>query len=292
MSHELSPEQQAATPKELIGVYVKVPGRKFHEISLATLERLKSGDIRKALENLGEGESYSLLVNRGFDYSPELDAMKQHMNVILNNAIKHVDRRFAGGGKIDSYELRNLYAVTAKPKEKASSYYKELANHINGRIQEYIKKYALSSPEAAYDFANEVVTDRWEMGEDLIAESPKLSYKYASVILKGKRFPKGEDAIARHPGAAALYAINVMKEPFPEGEDAIAKNAETSYEYSRFALGNRRFLKGEPIMAESPEFGYKYAAFTLKGRFFPAEDAIASDPEFKQKYEERFGIEL
>ena len=65
--------------------------------------------------------------------------------------------------------------------------------------------------------------------EDIIAQEPYWSYKYAKDIIKG-RFEKGEDVIAQYAYYSYLYARDALKDRFEKGEDAIAQNAE----YSRF----------------------------------------------------------
>src|SRR4030065_565173 len=47
---------------------------------------------------------------------------------------------------------------------------------------------------------------------------------------------KGEDAIAKDPYFAYLYAHDVLKKPFPKGEDAIVKQSGFSYWYAHDVL--------------------------------------------------------
>jgi len=56
--------------------------------------------------------------------------------------------------------------------------------------------------------------------EDAIAKSPKYAYVYADNYIDGP-WPKGEDAIATSARYSAFYAIHVLHGPFPKGEDII-----------------------------------------------------------------------
>lgn len=288
MGHRLSTEQQLETPKELIGVYVKMPGRDLDDIALSTLDRLKGGDLRKILSAIKPNNAYDLITKRGYNYNPRSTALKSFMGGLVDMAKQYVSDISLD----DTYSLKGLYGGREEHSDsETTEYYKELDQFMTSHTEEVIEKQVLTTPENAYNFANRIVEGRWERGEDVIATSPKYTYLYAKDCLKNERFPKGEPAIAKHAGASVLYAANIIGGAFPMAEDSIIKNHRTSYEYARHAL-KKAFPKGESAIATDAESSYNYAVIVLGERFPEGEPAIASNPSFKSKYERQFGVEL
>lgn len=288
MGHRLSTEQQIETPKELVGVYVKMPGRDLDDIALSTLDRLKGGDLRKILSAIKPNNAYDLIMKRGYNYNPKSNTLKSFMGELVELAKQHVSDISLD----DTYSLEGLYGGREEHSDsETTEYYRELDQFVTSHTEEVIENQVLTTPENAYKFANRIVDGRWQRGEDVIATSPKYTYLYAKDCLKNERFPKGEPAIAKHAGASVLYAANIIGGAFPMAEDSIIKNHRTSYEYARHAL-KKAFPKGENAISTDAESSYNYAVIVLGERFPEGEPAIASIPAFKYKYERRFGVEL
>lgn len=117
-------------------------------------------------------------------------------------------------------------------------------------------------------------------GENVIANSARLSYLYAVRVLKG-RFPEGEEEIAKDSGFAIRYAEEVVKGAWPEGEDAISQDLHNSSKYARLIDG--RFEKGEPTIAKNALKSWIYATKILKDRF-PLGEPTMKDTNFWKKY--------
>lgn len=88
----------------------------------------------------------------------------------------------------------------------------------------------LTDPPEAYDYARNVIKDRWPEGEPAIATSPQWAYYYAIDVIEGP-FPEGEAAIATDPWPAYAYATDVLKHRWPEGEPVIARDPHYSTKY-------------------------------------------------------------
>lgn len=133
---------------------------------------------------------------------------------------------------------------------------------------------SITTPEKTYYYALHILERRFPEGEEIIAKSPGFSYLYAKNVLR-RRFPKGEKAIAKSSDFSYRYARNVLKSRFPEGEKAIIEtnNAKFSYCYAHDVIKGR-FPEGEKIIAKSPEFSYFYAKFVLKDRFPEGENCL------------------
>ena len=85
--------------------------------------------------------------------------------------------------------------------------------------------------------------------EDILAEDPNTSYKYAYRVIEG-RFPEGEKVIATNARYSYLYALNVIRDRFSEGEKAIASNAKLAYHYASVIVKGR-FPEGEKAIASN-----------------------------------------
>jgi len=71
-------------------------------------------------------------------------------------------------------------------------------------------------PKLAYQYANEVIMQKFPLGEPVFAKDPELAFNYAQ--LSNERFRLGEPTIATDPKWAYLYAFWVVKKRWPEGE--------------------------------------------------------------------------
>lgn len=292
MGHRLSTEQQIETPKELVGVYVKMPGRNLDDIALSTLDRLKGGDLRKILSNIDESQAYDLVIERGGEYKPQSDALIKFMDGLVAMAKQYIDYvlgdNFAAMDRVYRQTIKDINKDSLSSK---SSYYQQIVQYAKQSFNQYIVSEVLTDPKKAFKFAKDIVQGEWKRGEDVISQSAVPSYKYARECLHDRRFPKGEPAIATHTGASVLYAANIIGGAFPMGEDAIIRNPEASYEYARYAL-KKAFPKGESSIAQDAESSYNYAVIVLEARFPAGEPTIAENPPIKSKYEQRFGIKL
>jgi len=105
--------------------------------------------------------------------------------------------------------------------------------------------------EYAYYITRGKVKDEFE---DIIAQSEKVSYDYASFVLKGP-FPRGENTLAQDSNYAYLYARDIIKGPWPKGEPTIATDFWSSNRYAQDVLKDR-FIKGEDAIINSPKKRY------------------------------------
>ena len=72
----------------------------------------------------------------------------------------------------------------------------------------------------------------------MVAKDPKLAYRYAIEIIKG-RWPEAEKVIATDSGRAYLYARDVIKGRWPEAEKVIATDSVRAYNYARDILHDK-----------------------------------------------------
>lgn len=77
------------------------------------------------------------------------------------------------------------------------------------------------------------------------AQNPRQAVDYASVM-RLKRFPEAEAAIAKSAEYSYLYAEEVIKGRFPEGEPVIATNASTSQQYANLLADRGILLRWPP----------------------------------------------
>jgi hypothetical protein len=68
---------------------------------------------------------------------------------------------------------------------------------------------ALSSPKRAFEYAHEVIKDRWPSGEDIIAQDSQWAYWYARFVIKD-RWPEAEPIIAQDAFWAYCFALFVI----------------------------------------------------------------------------------
>ena len=127
-------------------------------------------------------------------------------------------------------------------------------------LQEMIKKTKINSYN--FDDSNFQKLEKFENIEEALksltlTDIAKFFYFYANDVI-GERFLMGESAIAKDPKYSCLYAMDVIKARFPEGEPEIAKDPYFSYFYARCTI-EERFLEGEPAIAKNPELARSYA---------------------------------
>jgi hypothetical protein len=102
-----------------------------------------------------------------------------------------------------------------------------------------IPDWALSSPQAAWEFATLVLNNRFPKGEYLIAQDPYCAYCYALYRIKG-RFIAAEPVIAPSEHAC-YYAIHVIRGRWLEAEPAIvcSDRAGIYFDYFRDSFTKR-----------------------------------------------------
>ena len=107
----------------------------------------------------------------------------------------------------------------------------------------------MTDPQKAYEYAWIVKGDRFPEGEQAIASNPTTAYGYALNVL-GRRFNKGEDAIRRDRDLSYYYALTVLKGPFKAGEKAIDQDDEIKRLYEQFLSTkvNTEDTAEEPVM--------------------------------------------
>jgi hypothetical protein len=107
---------------------------------------------------------------------------------------------------------------------------------------------SLKHYDAAHEAVPKLVWEKYKNNpselkkrENALAKDPVYAYLYATDVLHGP-FPKGEDTIAKSSVCAYLYVKNVIKGRWPPGEPAIAKSNGFSFEYGKF-LGDPDWKK-------------------------------------------------
>jgi len=129
----------------------------------------------------------------------------------------------------------------------------EWGDFLGEFTEEQIAKYSSWS----LIYAENVLGDRFELGEPTIAKEPRDAMLYARDIISG-RFELGEPAIASDGHSAYLYAKWVLRGRFEAGEEAIALSADTSYHYAVDVL-KKRFKLGERAIATHATANYHRA---------------------------------
>ena len=183
----------------------------------------------------------------------------------------------------------NFYRLHTKPEKLF--HYSEMAPILKQQeIDDFFKKQQLPEHEGkgedfiakdsflSMQYAKNVIKGEWKKGEPAIARTAEASYYYSAMTLDGKRFPEGEDAIARSVYFSNAYAKVVLKGRFPKGETAIATDGEGSYMYAKNI--NAPFPKGEEVMKNTSD-GWKHGGtyFDLYQKFLA--DKKVKDDEMK-----------
>ena len=116
--------------------------------------------------------------------------------------------------------------------------------------QQEMSVFALSSPYTAYDYAVDVIQDRWPEGEHLISTHPVLALDYAREII-GDRWPEAELTIIKHPAEAVNYAIEMIGDRWPEAESTIMTNGYAAGRYASSLL-NGVWPEAEALLRKDP----------------------------------------
>lgn len=192
--HELTSEQQDATPDELIPTYAKsMPTRS----TKTTWNRLKRGDQRYIIKSLEELEDTD-------------NNWREIERFIRNTGIEPVK-----------------HIVAEKPRWA----YLYAADVIGDRWREGEPAIA-KDPVLAYLYARYVIGGRWPEAEPTIVKDPQRAYLYAHYII-GDRWPEAEPVITKDPELAYEYAAGVIGDRFPEAEPVIASDPWYKKEYER-----------------------------------------------------------
>lgn len=180
-----------------------------------------------------------------------------------------------------------------------------------------------SNPDAAVEYAVDVIGGKWAKGEPSIINLGadhvieiyrELAYggnqrwpAYESFLLKSEdpyndgqfihylktleipfRSPKFEEKLIKSGDTEVIldYLSAIRTDDFTEVPEFIpifAKKADTAYEYA-YNVRRGRFPEGESIIATSPEFSFNYARNILQKPFPAGEDSIAQDPSVAINY--------
>lgn len=128
------------------------------------------------------------------------------------------------------------------------------------------------SPEAAYEYAKNVIKGPWLKGEDIISTDPGISYAYAKNVIKG-RWTKGEDEILNNYSWAIRYAKDVIEGRWSKLEKKIIKYPAFVYEYAKNVIEGR-WTEGEDEILKDRSFSVLYAKDVIKGRWPKLENEI------------------
>jgi len=146
--------------------------------------------------------------------------------------------------------------------------------------------------EAMYEYALNVVQDRWSEAEPYIMQDPIMACNYARYVMNRKRWPEAEPYIAEDPYEAYWYARNIMKEKrFPEAELYIMKDPALAYLYARDIMKGKRWSEAEPYIMKDPEWAVAYAHRIMKKRWPEAEEYIMKNPFWARRYSDHFNLD-
>ena len=134
-----------------------------------------------------------------------------------------------------------------------------------------VKTIDLDNAEQCLQWASNVVRGAWPEGEDAIAKFPHTAYLYA--IDTRKPFPKGEPAIAEREDYSLRYAEEVLQDRFPEAEKKYLHNPQWAMSYTQNVIGER-FPPAEKHISQSVWTSINYAKRIVGGRFKEGEKAI------------------
>lgn len=127
------------------------------------------------------------------------------------------------------------------------------------------------------------------MKEKEIVKDPRLAYQYASNVIQD-RWPEVEATIAKDPKWAYYYAYDIIQDSWPEGEAAIAEDAEWAYFYAKDVVYDE-WPKGEATIAKDPNWAYMYARDVIQDRWPEGEAAIARYSDLAYQYAGEFDLE-
>ena len=92
---------------------------------------------------------------------------------------------------------------------------------------------ATMTPDLAYEYAVNIIKNRWPEVEEIIRKDPEYACLYAINVIKD-RWPEAEETIKKNPVWACLYATHAIKDRWPEAEETIKKNPEWWDWYQKF----------------------------------------------------------
>jgi hypothetical protein len=178
--------------------------------------------------------------------------------------------------------MLNVYKKFDKPKELAG--YKETRPVIIA-IDKLLK-----SPKRIKPEEKELLLSNAHL--KIFANDAKLALLFATYILE-KRYPAGEDMIAKDPYDAFAYAKDVLKGSWkdigkPEVEQFFMR-APAAYRYARDVIKGR-WSEAEPYIMKDTYFALQYAKDIIKGRWPEAEPAIQQGIPYWREYCKLFSI--
>ena len=150
----------------------------------------------------------------------------------------------------------------------------------NNIVQDIMTKSGLikkikEDPIAAFNYAYEIIQDRFPEAEPVIMKDPIAAYSYAHEII-GERWPEAEPTIMRDQAIASEYAFVIIRGRWPEAEPIIMKDPITASEYASQIIKGR-WPEAEPIIMRDPVAASIYARHVIKGRWPEAEPTIMRD---------------
>lgn len=140
-----------------------------------------------------------------------------------------------------------------------------------GNVPKYIEKIIARDPDASAQYAYNVLSERFPLGEPAIATSGYKSVSYARWALStgdfvpgSKRFPPGEPAIVKNSHSVEMYVTYVLKQGdfvpgskrWPAAEPVLAKNTEAALHYAMYT--RERFPLGEPVIKRDRKSWKRY----------------------------------
>lgn len=167
--------------------------------------------------------------------------------------------------------------------------------------------------EIAFFYAKEVLQKPWfqiadqeiaKKAENIISQNAEYSFEYANQIIKN-RFYLGEEQIAQHSYYALHYAINILYGSWLskvggqialKAESKILENEKYWDSYIFLLIKNKSEID-EPKIATQGKYAYRYARDILNGSWkekiggelaIKAEKSIAADPAYSRKYSHLF----
>jgi len=84
------------------------------------------------------------------------------------------------------------------------------------------------TPQAAYEYALNVIKGRWPEAETSIMTSPEWAYWYAFSVIRG-RWLEAEATIKTDPKFASWYAYDVIEGRWPEAEAEVVIKTDADW---------------------------------------------------------------
>ena len=121
----------------------------------------------------------------------------------------------------------------------------------------------VKDPIMAFDYARDVIQDRWPAAEPMFVRDPEWAMEYAQYVIRD-RWPEAEPMLVRDPEWALPYARDVIAGRWPEAEPRIARNPYLAYNYAHDVIQGR-WPEAEPRIARDIHWATKYAQDVIKG---------------------------